>query len=146
MADIKTIFSEEDEQAIVEAVKQAELNTSGEIRVHLENNCKKEVLARAASVFSKLKMHETIARNGVLIYLAVKDHKFAIIGDKGIDEVVPENFWGSTKDIMQQHFRNGEFKTGLVKGITEAGRQLKSHFPYQSDDVNELPDEISKGE
>ncbi len=145
MADIKTIFSKEDEKAIMGAVKQAELNTSGEIRVHLENNCKKDVLERAATVFSKLKMHETLARNGVLIYLAVKDHKFAIIGDKGIDEVVPDNFWESTKDVMQTHFRNDEFKTGLVKGIEEAGQQLKTHFPYQSDDVNELPDEISKG-
>lgn len=98
---------------------------------------------RATEVFASLNMHKTKLRNGVLFYLAIKDKKFAIIGDVGINKLVPENFWESIKNHMQSEFRQGKFTEGLCDGIKMAGEQLKNHFPYQSDDVNELPDDIS---
>ena len=141
--DVRKYFSEEDRLQITNAVREAELNTSGEIRVHIEKHCKQDVLDCAASVFEKLKMHKTELRNGVLFYLAFKDRKFAILGDAGINQKVPENFWEEIKEGMAAHFREGHFAQGLSEGILEAGKQLKSHFPYQVDDVNELSDEIS---
>lgn len=130
---------------IVNAIKKAEKNTSGEVRVHIDNRCKGDVLDRAVDVFAMLKMHKTDLRNGVLFYLAIKDHKFAILGDAGINAVVPANFWESIKDAMVEHFAQGAFAEGLVTGITMAGEKLQEHFPYQKDDVNELPDDISFG-
>jgi uncharacterized membrane protein len=136
-------FSASEKEKIKEAIQQAELNTSGEIRVHIENKCKEDVLDRASFLFQELEMDKTELRNGVLFYLAVKSHHFAILGDKGINAVVPEDFWESIKEMMANHFREGEFVEGLTKGIAEAGQRLKAHFPYSSDDVNELPDDIS---
>jgi uncharacterized membrane protein len=130
---------------VVNAIKQAELNTSGEIRVHIEDRCKGNVLDRASDVFAMLKMHKTALRNSVLFYLALKDHQFAILGDAGINALVPDNFWESTKEAMLQHFKDGNFAEGLAVGITMAGDKLKEHFPYQKDDVNELPNDISFG-
>ncbi|MDX9845648.1 MAG: TPM domain-containing protein [Tenuifilaceae bacterium] len=130
---------------IVDAVKQAEKNTSGEIRVHIENHTKKDILDRAADVFALLKMHKTEQRNGVLFYLALNDKQFAVLGDAGINAVVPKDFWESIKDEMVKHFAQNDFTQGLITGITMAGVKLKEHFPYQTDDVNELPDEISFG-
>jgi uncharacterized membrane protein len=138
-------FSGEQKSEVVKAIQAAEQNTSGEIRVHVENNCKGETLDRASFVFAKLNMHKTEQRNGVLIYLAIKDKKFAIIGDEGINKVVPENFWDNTKEVMKENFVKGNFCEGLCLGIKMAGEQLKQHFPYQSNDVNELSDEISFG-
>jgi len=143
---IHHFFTVDEKASIRDAIREAELNTSGEIRVHIESKCKGEVLDRAADVFYHLKMDKTKLRNGVLFYLAVKSQKFATIGDKGINAVVPENFWEDTKEMMAGHFKEGEFATGLSKGIEESGKSLKQHFPYQSDDVNELSDEISFGE
>jgi len=142
---IHQFFTPEEKKLIGDAIHDAELNTSGEIRVHVEGNCKIDVLDRAAAIFYQLKMDKTKLRNGVLFYLATKSKKFAIIGDKGINEVVPENFWNDIKEMMAKHFQEGEFAIGLEKGIKEAGEHLKKHFPYQSDDVNELSDEISFG-
>ena len=130
---------------IVDAVNQAEKNTSGEIRVHIENHTKKDILDRAADVFALLKMHKTEQRNGVLFYLALNDKEFAVLGDAGINAVVPKDFWESIKDEMVKHFAQNDFTQGLITGITMAGVKLKEHFPYQTDDVNELPDEISFG-
>jgi len=131
---------------IVKAIQQAELNTSGEIRVHIENKSKGDVLDRAADVFAMLKIHKTALRNGVLFYLALNDRQFAILGDAGINAVVPNDFWETTKDKMLEHFKQGNFITGLSTGIMLAGEKLKEHFPYQKDDVNELPDDISFGQ
>jgi len=128
-----------------EAIARAELNTSGEIRLHVENHCKGDVLDCAAAWFDKLKMQKTEKRNGVLFYIAVKDHQFAILGDAGINAVTPDDFWDNIKEEMVQYFKENRFADGLVKGITMAGEQLKKHFPYQSDDINELSDEISFG-
>jgi len=139
-------FTSDQKQQIVGAIKDAELDTSGEIRVHIENRCKKDVLDRAAAVFASLKMHKTKLRNGVLFYLAIKDHKFAILGDGGINAVIPDDFWDNIKEMMQHMFKEGEFTVGLSSGITMAGEQLKDHFPYHSDDINELDDDISFGE
>ena len=138
-------FTKEQKEAIKQAVQQAEKETSGEIRVHVENTCEGDVLDRAATVFDKLGMVQTELRNGVLFYVALKSHKFAILGDLGINSKVPQNFWESTKEIIIEHFRKGLFAEGLIEGITMAGKELKQWFPYQTDDVNELPDDISFG-
>jgi uncharacterized membrane protein len=137
-------LSEKEEQAVVKAIQEAEKNTSGEIRVHIEKSSEKEPLERAKEVFLFLKMNETEARNGVLFYLAIEDHTFAILGDQGIDAVVPDDFWNSTKDLVISEFTKGAFGRGLVLGIEEAGKKLKDFFPYRSNDTNELSDEISK--
>lgn len=138
-------FSGTEQQAIKLAIENAELDTSGEIRVHIENTVSGDVLDRSAYLFTKLGMDKTARRNGVLIYLAVKNRRFAIIGDAGINQVVPENFWDDIKSQMLLHFREGKFADGLVRAINLAGIQLKKHFPYQKGDVNELSNEISFG-
>lgn len=142
----KHLFSQEEKEILTAAIKAAELETSGEIQVHIENHCGENVLDRAAEVFETLKMHQTQERNAVLFYLAVEDHQFAILGDCGINKVVPENFWENIKNEMVIHFKNKNFTEGLRLGIEMCGQQLKSHFPYnQAGDINELPDEISFG-
>ena len=140
---VEKFFTKEEKEQITDAIAEAELNTSGEIRLHMEGHCKIDVLDRAAYVFEKLKMNETEKRNGVLFYLAVYDRKFAIIGDSGINQLVAADFWNETKETMLSYFKEGKFTDGLTKGILMAGEQLKANFPYQSDDVNELSDEIS---
>ncbi|WP_375579593.1 TPM domain-containing protein [Marivirga tractuosa] len=141
----KDAFTEEEKKTIVNAIKEAEKNTSGEIQVHLENHCKEDVKDHAAYIFKTLKMHKTELRNGVLFYMAIKDHKFAILGDAGINNKVPENFWDDIKEHMLAHFKNGDLTAGLSEGIKMAGEQLAAHFPYKNDDENELPNEISFG-
>ncbi len=138
-------FTEDDKLLITNAILEAEKNTSGEIRVHLETKCKEDVLDRAAYIFEKLKVHETKLRNGVLFYLAVDDKMFAILGDAGINQVTPEDFWDNIKAEMLSFFKEGDFSKGLVHGIQMTGEALMSYFPYQLDDVNELSDEISFG-
>lgn len=141
----ESFFTKQEKEDISQAIMMAELDTSGEIRVHIENTCKEDVLDRAAYLFRTLGMDRTEKRNGVLIYLAVKNRRFAIIGDTGINQVVPENFWNDTKEIMLNHFRDGKYTDGLIAAIESAGTHLKRHFPYQRNDVNELSDEISFG-
>ncbi|MEI6059604.1 MAG: TPM domain-containing protein [Bacteroidota bacterium] len=143
MSTAKNFFTKAQQEEIRQAIINAELDTSGEIRVHIENTCKGDALDRALAVFRKLGMEKTAGRNGVLIYLAVKNRKFAIIGDSGIHNIVTENYWDRIKNRMLDHFRVDHFTEGLVEAITETGKQLKTNFPYQSNDVNELPDEIS---
>lgn len=145
MTQPKQIFDVDQQKQIVDAIKQAEKDTSGEIRVHIENKCKEDVMDRASYIFEKLEMHKTDQRNGVLFYIAVKDQKFAILGDAGINAKVPADFWEEIKKNMLIHFKKGDFTIGLSQGILMSGVQLKSHFPYQSDDVNELSDDISFG-
>jgi uncharacterized membrane protein len=145
MSKVEDFLTHEEEQEIVEAIRVAEKNTSGEIRVHLEKTTELDPFDRALEVFNELKMDETQLKNGVLIYLAVKDKTFVICGDQGINEIVANDFWDSTKDIMVTHFKNGNFKQGLIDGILKAGEELKKHFPWSEDDTNELSNEISKG-
>lgn len=139
-------FKEEEKKIISESIREAENNTSGEIRVHIESKCPGDVMDRAAYLFKKLKMHETKLRNAVLFYLALEDKKFAILGDAGINQVTEENFWDEIKEAMLREFTENKFASGLSTGITVAGEQLKEHFPHQKDDINELPDEISFGD
>ena len=142
---VRNFFTTQEKEDITIAIKNAELDTSGEIRVHIENTCKGDVKDQAAYLFEKLEMQKTEQRNGVLFYLAIKNRKFAILGYVGINQVVADDFWDDIRNHMLNHFRENNFVDGLVEGITMAGQQLKKHFPYQKDDVNELSDEISFG-
>jgi uncharacterized membrane protein len=139
----KAWLNAQQKEMIISSIKAAELNTSGEIRVHIENHCKIDVLDCATHWFAKLKMHQTEGRNGVLFYLAIKDRKFAILGDAGINQKVPSDFWDSIKNQMQEEFRQNRFVEGLCLGIELSGHQLKQHFPLQINDKNELSNEIS---
>lgn len=145
MSATEAFLTPEEEIAIVEAISQAEKNTSGEIRVHIENHTEKPPLERAKEVFHTLGMDNTAIRNGVLFYVGVSDHTFAIIGDEGIDKAVETDFWDCTKDLVISDFKNKQFKDGLVSGILRAGEKLQHYFPIQDDDSNELSNEISKG-
>jgi len=142
---VEAFLTSNEEEDIVEAIRLAELNTSGEIRVHIENTSNGDATNRALEVFHFLKMDNTKLQNGVLIYVAINDKTFVIYGDEGINKVVPENFWDSTKNVMQTHFKLGDFKQGIIEGIQKAGEQLEAFFPWQHDDVDELSNEISKG-
>ncbi len=145
MSRVEDFLSVTDEQEIVEAILKAETNTSGEIRVHIESHTRLDHYKRAREVFHLLKMDNTKQENGVLLYVAVNDRKFAICGDKGIDKVVPEDFWESTKDVIQSHFKKGNFKDGILEGVLKAGTELEKHFPRKHGDTNELSNEVSKG-
>ncbi len=141
--NVSHFLTKEQKEDINQAILNAELDTSGEIRIHIENNCPGDVLDRSAFIFEKIGMKKTVLHNGVLIYLAVNHRKFSIIGDAGINAVVPENFWDSIKDDMLTHFRADRFTEGLILAITKTGEQLKKYFPFQTDDENELSNEIS---
>jgi uncharacterized membrane protein len=141
----RDFFTSEEQDDIKLAIMNSELDTSGEIRVHIESVCKGEVLDRAAYMFKKLGMAKTAERNGVLIYLAISNRKFAIIGDSGIHNKVPPDFWDNIKLKMLDFFRDGKFSDGLIYAISETGIHLKRYFPHSKDDVNELPDDISFG-
>jgi uncharacterized membrane protein len=145
MANVEDFLTHEEEQEIIQAIRKAEGNTSGEIRVHIERTSKKDIFDRALEVFHLLKMDNTKLQNGVLIYVAIDDRNFVIYGDKGINEVVGADFWNSTKDVMVSHFKNNDFKQGLIEGVLKAGKELETHFPWIHGDKNELPDNISKG-
>lgn len=142
----KDLFTKEQKEDIRQAILNAELDTSGEIRVHIETSSNGEVLDRAAFLFDKLGMQKTEKRNGVLFYLAVKNRRFAVIGDKAINAIVPDTFWDDLKNLQLNYFREEKFTEGLIEGISKVGTYLKKHFPYETDDVNELSDEISFGE
>lgn len=144
MPDPEELLTTAEEQEIVEAIRLAEKETSGEIRVHIEKTASADPFKRATEVFHLLKMDNTKLQNGVLIYLAVNDRAFVILGDKGIDAVVENDFWDCTKDIMSGHFKKGAFKQGLIEGISRAGDRLKTYFPWENEDTDELSNEISK--
>lgn len=135
-------LSDKDQEKIKNSIEWAEKATSGEIRVCLEKHCDKDPYERAIECFYDLEMDKTKLKNGVLVYVASEDHRFAIIGDSGINALVPDNFWDSTKELMVNHFKNGDLAEGVSVGIIEAGKQLKRFFPYNNDDTNELPDDI----
>lgn len=145
MFQANSFFSSAEQEQITSAIKLAEKQTSGEIRLFVEEKCKGELLDRASFLFAELKMHQTDERNGVLFYLAIKDKRFAILGDGGINGKVGNHFWDEIKSKMQEHFRKTEFVSGLVNGISMAGDALKKYFPHEKDDKNELSDEIIFG-
>ncbi len=146
MSKVEDFLTKEEELEIVEAIRVAEKNTSGEIRVHIEKTTSMAPFDRAMEVFHLLKMDETELKNGVLIYLAVKDKQFVICGDKGINELVPDDFWDCTRDVMEKNFKEHYYKQGLIEGILRAGVQLRKYFPYVEGDSDELSNEISRGE
>ncbi|MBC8053981.1 MAG: TPM domain-containing protein [Sphingobacteriaceae bacterium] len=137
------LFTDTEQEQIRQAIEAAEKNTSGEIRISAEKHCKEDPLDRAANYFHKIGMDKTALRNGVLIYIATEDHKFAIIGDAGINEAVPDNFWDTTKEAMLNLFKTGNIVEGLITGVNMAGEKLKQYFPYTDGDKNELSDDIS---
>ena len=145
MSKVEDFLTKAEEAQVVEAIRLAEKNTSGEIRVHLEKKTSIAPITRAVEVFHELKMNETKLRNGVIIYVAVKSKQFAIYGDQGINDKVSDDFWDCTKDIMVTNFKKGNNVKALVEGIQNAGEQLQKHFPFEDDDTDELSNEISRG-
>ncbi|MBC8047920.1 MAG: TPM domain-containing protein [Fimbriimonadaceae bacterium] len=143
MPSSRNFFTDAEKNEIVKTIHASEDVTSGEIKVHIEESCGADVMKRAVAVFHKINLQKTVLRNGVLIYLAIKEKQFAILADEGINNKVPENFWEGIKEGMQLEFSNGRFLQGLIQGIEQAGEQLKIHFPIESTDSNELTDEIS---
>lgn len=145
MSKIEDFLTASQEQRIIEAINTAEKNTSGEIRVHIEKSTEKPPMERALEVFHFLKMDTTKLRNGILLYIAVESRKFVILGDEGINNKVPKDFWETEKEFVLSHFAKGEFEKGIEETIIKVGEKLKDFFPYQSNDTNELSNEISKG-
>lgn len=141
----KNTFSKEEQQRIVEAIRHAELATSGEIRLHIEPGTSLNPVERAKQVFEQLGMGNTELKNGVLFYLAIEDRKLAIIGDSGIHQKVGDNFWQAEKELMVNHFLKGDYTTGICKAIEQVGEKLKLYFPFQQSDTNELSNDISFG-
>ncbi|MCU0422916.1 MAG: TPM domain-containing protein [Bacteroidia bacterium] len=142
----ETFFNAKEQESIIEAIKQAELATSGEIRVHIESTCEGDVYETALATFNRLGMQQTEQRNAVLFYIAYASKKFAIIGDEGIHNKVTQYFWDTEKEMMAAYFKKGEYAKGLIQAILDAGEKLKVHFPYQSNDLNELPNSLSFGD
>ncbi len=144
---MKSLLTPAQDAALVAAIRQAEVTTSGEIRVHLEDTCPTpEPLDRAAQVFAELNMHKTAARNGVLFYLAWQSRQFAVVGDSAINAAVPDDFWETTKETVLDQFRRDDYVLGLERGIKMVGEQLQRYFPYHAaTDKNELDDAISFG-
>ena len=145
MGNYKDFIGPGDKLRISAAIANAEKQTSGEIRVHLEDHCKGDVMKRAEHHFGKLGMHKTKDRTGILFYVAVKDHQFAIYGDQGINAKVPEHFWNEIRDKMLSYFKEGKFADGICDGINMAGGQLQQHFPAAHKNDNELSNEVSSG-
>jgi uncharacterized membrane protein len=143
---MENLLTDAQKTQVIRAIKAAEKNTSGEIKVHIEGHCQaSHPVERAVEVFWQLGMNQTQQRNGVLFYLASQDRKFAIIGDEGIHQVVDEDFWNSTKNLMRDYLCDDKIVEALEKGIEEIGHALKRHFPYQTNDENEISDDISFG-
>ena len=141
----KHLFTEQDQQQIVYAITDAELRTSGEIRVHVDRKCAGDPVQKAFRVFKKLGMYNTADRNGVLFYVAAEDRKLAIVGDKGIHEKVHSEFWNRVKEEMLIDFKNSSYTEGLIKGIKQTGEHLRIYFPRKADDQNELSNEVTFG-
>ena len=143
MTNVEQYFTQERRSRVVAAIQAAEKDTSGEIRVHIDDHCAGDPVTQALHCFKKMKMHKTALRNGVLFYLAMEDRKYAILGDQGIDAVTPDDFWETIKEGMLERLRQEDVEGALCWGIRQAGEKLKIHFPCQQSDVNELPDDIS---
>lgn len=139
----RKFIEKEDENRLIESIRRAELNTSGEICVHFQKKIRVPVMDAALKAFKTLKLDQTAMKNGVLIFIVPDIKQFAILGDKGINDVVPENFWDDIVEDLKGHFRSGNIVEGLSYNIERIGLKLKEHFPHQDNDINELPDEIS---
>lgn len=135
-------LTEQDQENIASAIAEAEQKTSGEIRIAYEKNLRGDALERAKMFFFKLGMDKTAQHNGVLIYLAAEDRKFAIIGDSGINRLIPADFWDCTREAMIADFKTGSLSKGIITGINKAAEQLSHYFPPKKDDINELPNDV----
>ena len=142
---VRDMLSEEDFGAIDEAIKAFEKKTSGELVVSFQLVCKEDPYKGGRRVFKRLKLHRTRDRNAVLVVIFIHSRKFAVLGDKGINEKVPDGFWDETAASMAGHFKEGRFRVGLVEGINLLGGQLMTYFPYREDDTDELSDEVDFG-
>lgn len=142
----KKFFTKEEDSQIIRAIQKAEKATSGELRIHLIKQIKKDPMREAVRIFKLLGMHKTKQRNGCLILIGLKNKKVVVIGDKGINDIVRNNFWDDVVAVMIEGFKKDKFVEGLERGILMIGEKLKQYFPYATDDVNELSDEISKEE
>lgn len=141
--DKESFLSVEECRNVVDAIVEAENNCSGEIRVNIAKNAGENVLESAVNVFYKLEMDKTLKKNGVLFFIASEDRRFAVIGDDGINNVVPENFWNDVCSLMVEHFKKEAFGDGLVAGIRKCGEKLAEFFPPVDNDIDELPNEIA---
>lgn len=141
----KLPLTDVEEALIIASISYAEHKTSGELRVHMEPSCKGDAYARAVAVFEELKMHQTEARNGVLIYIAFDSKKYAIVGDSGIHQKLGEIYWEEVKKNLQSNFKNGNIAAAITIAVIDIGHQLSAHFPFRKNDTNELSNEISKG-
>lgn len=136
-------FSKKEKEQIRNAINAAEHKTSGEIRVHLERKARDQFYEHAAEIFEKIGMTETAERNGVLILLGLASRRFVVLGDRGINEKVPDNFWQDVVALMQGHFKKDLFAEGITAAVDLIGEKLSTYFPYRDNDRNELSDEIS---
>ena len=136
-------FSKKEKEQIAAVIREVEKKTSGEIRVHLARRTQEDILVHAKEIFEKIGMTNTKTRNGVLIFLNVKSRRFAVIGDVGIHEKVPEGLWDEMAQTMTEHFKKNRFADGIVEAVRLIGEKLREYFPHERDDINELPDEIS---
>lgn len=137
------LLTDEQEQRIIKQIQQAEKKTSGEIRVHIENQCSGDALTRAARIFHELGMDETEQQNGVLIYIACDDHKAAVYAGKGIHKQVEDHFWNDVLQVLIEHFKKEEYEEGIADAVQIVGKKLTEMYPYERGDVNELRDDIS---
>ena len=139
-------FSPEEQALIVASIREAERRTSGEVRVYVESRCSyMDALDRAVELFKEMGMEATAQRNGVLVYVAIRDHQLAVLGDAGIHEKVGTEYWDKEVMKMVMAFNRDNYAEGIVRCVTDIGMALKEHFPYQADDRNELPDDIEFG-
>ncbi len=143
MKTAKNFFTKQEQELIINSISTAELKTSGEIRLHIDNICLGNVLKRTEKVFTKLNMHQTAERNGVLIYLSILDKKIAIVGDVGIHQKLGDAFWKQTVNEVIEKIKTGNKALALADCILHCGNQLSKFFPRQEDDKNELKNNIS---
>ncbi len=143
MPTARNFFDQTEQHMLIEAVAQAELETSGEIRLHIENFCFGNEIKRSEKVFTKLNMHKTKERNGVLIYIATFSKKIAVVGDEGIHQKLGNEFWQKLVNELIKDFRENRKAPALAKCILACGEQLGKFFPIKSDDENELTNTIS---
>lgn len=141
--NLESFLNEKEIKDLAVIISKAELLTSGEIRLHLEEKCQIDTETRALEVFCSLNMGKTRLKNAVLIYISYGDQKFAICGDKGIHENVSNRFWKSLRNSLRRSFEKKDFFNGISVTIMECGRQLRTYFPYQHDDINELENHVS---
>jgi len=142
---VSTFFSKEEQTAIIDTIKETEKKTSIEIRIHIESSCKENIFDHAAYVFKKLKMHKTKQRTGILLYLALQDKKYAILGDIGVNQYVNNTFWEILCNDLKKDFENENFSEGIIKSIIRCGKELELHLPVGKDDIDELPNTVNIG-